>query len=218
MPERAAPRVKICGLTDRGEAEACARLGAWGVGVVFAEGSRRRVSPERAREVLAGVPAGVARVGVFVDAAPDELAATARIAGLTHVQLHGRVDVAAARRATGLPVIEGVPVEGRASLDRARASAADLVLLDTHRPGTHGGTGEVFDWGVLEREPLGRPYALAGGLTPANVATAVARLRPELLDVSSGVERAPGRKDPDRVSLFLRAVAGGATDTTAGDA
>lgn len=216
MPD--APRVKVCGLTDAHEAEECARRGAWAIGVVFAAGSPRRVSPERARAVLAGLPPAVARVGVFVDANPEELAECARVAGLTHLQLHGRVDVGAARRATGLPVIEGVRVDGPAALARARRSAADLVLLDAHRPGMHGGTGVTFDWALLEREPLGRSYALAGGLTPENAGEAVARLRPAMLDVSSGVERAPGRKDADRVSLFLRAAACGADDATAGEA
>lgn len=211
-----APQVKVCGLTVAEEARACARLGVWAIGVVFAEGSPRRVTPDQARAVLAGLPAHVARVGVFVDATPDELAETARVAGLTHVQLHGRVDVAAARRATRLPVLEGVRVDGPEALERARRSEADLVLLDAHAAGRHGGTGTRFDWGLLERAPLGRPYALAGGLTPENAGGAVARLRPAVLDVSSGVERAPGRKDADRVSLFLRAAAGGADDTTAG--
>jgi phosphoribosylanthranilate isomerase len=159
--------------------------------------------------VLAAVPAGVARVGVFVAAAPDEMAAVARRAGLTHLQVHDG-DPAAARRASGLPVIEGIRVADAAALARARASAADLVLLDAAVPGLQGGTGRSFDWALLEREPLGRPFVLAGGLRAETVGEAVARLRPAIVDVSSGVESSPGRKDPARVRAFVEAVAAAA--------
>lgn len=198
--------VKICGLTVAAEALACAELGVWGIGVVFAAESPRRVDAARAAEVLAPLPGGVARVGVFVATPPQEMAAVARRAGLTHLQVHGG-DPAAARAASGLPVIEGVRVDGAAALERARASAADLVLLDAAVPGRHGGTGRAFDWSLLEERPLERPFVLAGGLRPGTVAGAVARLRPAMVDVSSGVEWAPGRKDPDLVRAFVAAVA-----------
>ncbi len=204
--EAAAVRVKVCGLTVPEEARACAELGAWGIGVVFAAESPRRIDAARAAEVMAAVPAGVARVGVFVGASPAEMASVARVAGLTHLQVHDG-DPDEARRASGLPVIEGVRVSGPAALARARASAADLVLLDAAVPGRHGGTGRSFDWSLLEGSPLGRPFVLAGGLRPENVAEAVARVAPDVVDVSSGVESAPGRKDPERVRAFVAAVA-----------
>jgi phosphoribosylanthranilate isomerase len=206
MAADAPAAVKVCGLTVPEEARACAELGVWGVGVVFAAESPRRVDAARAAEVLAAVPAGVARVGVFVAAPAEEMAAVARAAGLTHLQVHGG-DPAEARRASGLPVIEGVRVADRAALERARASAADLVLLDAAVPGRQGGTGRRFDWSLLEEAPLGRPFVLAGGLRPGNVGEAVARLRPAIVDVSSGVESAPGRKDPELVRAFVAAVA-----------
>jgi phosphoribosylanthranilate isomerase len=206
MAADAPAAVKVCGLTVPEEARACAELGVWGVGVVFAAESPRRVDAARAAEVLAAVPAGVARVGVFVAAPAEEMAALARAAGLTHLQVHGG-DPAEARRASGLPVIEGVRVADRAALERARASAADLVLLDAAVPGRQGGTGRRFDWSLLEEAPLGRPFVLAGGLRPGNVGEAVARLRPTIVDVSSGVESAPGRKDPELVRAFVAAVA-----------
>lgn len=204
--EAAVVRVKVCGLTVPEEARACAELGAWGIGVVFAAESPRRIDAARAAEVMAAVPAGVARVGVFVGASPAEMASVARVAGLTHLQVHDG-DPDEARRASGLPVIEGVRVSGPAALARARASAADLVLLDAAVPGRHGGTGRSFDWSLLEGRPLGRPFVLAGGLRPENVAEAVARVAPDVVDVSSGVESAPGRKDPERVRAFVAAVA-----------
>lgn len=203
------PLVKVCGLTRPDEAAACAALGAWAVGVVFAPESRRRVDAERAAAVLAALPPMMVRVGVFVDAAPADMAALAERCGLTHLQVHGG-DPAEARAASGLPVIEGISVAGPEAVRRARASAADLVMLDASVPGRHGGTGTAFDWGLLEAEPLGRPFALAGGLTPDNVAEAVSRARPHIVDVSSGVESAPGRKDPDLVRRFIQAVDVGA--------
>jgi phosphoribosylanthranilate isomerase len=208
-PEGPGVAVKVCGLTVPEEAAACARLGLWGIGVVLAD-SPRRVDPATAAEVLAAVPDGVARVGVFADASADEIAGLAPRLGLTHVQLHGEADPEATRRATGLPVMQGFRVDGPEALRRADASAADLVLLDAAVPGRHGGTGRPFDWGLLEGRPLGRPYCLAGGLRAGNVAAALTRLRPVMLDVSSGVERAPGRKDLELVRAFVDAVAAAA--------
>ncbi|HET6691193.1 MAG TPA: phosphoribosylanthranilate isomerase [Miltoncostaeaceae bacterium] len=201
-------RVKVCGLTVPSEAAECARLGVWGVGVVFAAGSPRRVDVERAAAVCAAVPGGVAKVGVFVASAPDVMAETARRAGLTHLQVHGDVDPAEARAASGLAVIQGIRMDGPGGVARARASAADMVLLDAAVAGRDGGTGITFDWALLDADPLGRPFALAGGLNPGNVAEAVRRTSPALVDVSSGVESAPGRKDAAKVAAFLAAVAG----------
>ena len=202
--------VKLCGLTVPEEARACAELGVWGIGVVLAAGSPRRVDAARAAEVLAAVPDGVARVGVFVAAPPKEVAFVAERAGLTHVQLH-EGDPAEARRACGLPVIESVRVSGPAALSRARESVADMVMLDAAVAGRHGGTGRAFDWSLLEERPLGRPFALAGGLRPETVADAVVRLRPAMVDVSSGVVSAPGRKDAALVRAFVEAVAAAGT-------
>ena len=212
-PEGPVPAVKVCGLTTPADARAVAGLGVWGIGVVFAAGSPRRVDAATAAAVLADVPAGVARVGVFVGATADEMAAPALTAGLTHLQVHGDAARAAARRASGLPVIQGIAVDGPEAIERARASAADLVLLDAAVAGLHGGTGTTFDWALLEGDALGRPFALAGGLRAGNVADALRRLRPAIVDVSSGVESSPGRKDPERVRAFVDAVAGAARAT-----
>ena len=170
-PESGGVAVKVCGITRAGDAATCVRLGVWGIGLVFAEGSPRRV-------------------------------------GLTHLQVHGDADPDAARAASGLPVVQGIRVDGPDAIAAARASTADLVLLDAAVAGLHGGTGTTFDWSLLGPGGLGRPYALAGGLRPGNVADAVVRLRPSLVDVSSGVESAPGEKDDDLVAAFVAAVAG----------
>lgn len=202
--------IKVCGLTTPEDAAACARTALWGIGVVFAENSSRRVDAATAAAVVAAVPASLARVGVFVGATAREMADMAARVGLTHIQVHGDTDAGEARDMSGLPVIQGIPVDGPAALDRARESAADLVLLDAAVAGMHGGTGTAFDWALLEGDALGRPFALAGGLRPDNVAGALGRLSPVLVDVSSGVESSPGRKDPARVAAFAEAVAAAA--------
>jgi phosphoribosylanthranilate isomerase len=202
------PGVKVCGLTIPEQAAQCAALGAWGIGVVLAEESSRRLDPQRAARVLSAVPAGVARVGVFVGGTTGYIARVAAGCGMTHVQLHGVADPVAVARATGITVIEAVAVDGPAAIDRARASRADLVLLDGSVAGRHGGTGVSFDWEILAARPLGRPFLLAGGLTPENVADAVARVRPDVVDVSSGVEERPGVKDLALVRRFIEQARG----------
>lgn len=204
MPD--APLVKVCGLTDPAEAAACAELGAWAIGLVFAPESPRVVSVERALAVVQAVPDTVRRFGVFVRLDPVDAAEIAALCRLTHLQVHDPdTDFGLLRAATGCSVVQGVSIDGPAALDVARGSAADLVLLDASVPGRHGGTGQRFDWSLLEAAELGRPFMLAGGLDPGNVAEAVRRLRPPIVDVSSGVERAPGSKDPERVRAFIAA-------------
>lgn len=207
-PESGGVAVKVCGITRPDDAEFCVRLGVWGIGLVFAEGSPRRVDERTAAAVVAALPSTTARVGVFVGSSAREMAGVARRVGLTHLQVHGDADPDAARAESGLPVLQGIRVDGLPAIERARASTADLVLLDAAVAGLHGGTGTTFDWSLLDGTSLGRPFALAGGLDPGNVAAAVVRLRPSLVDVSSGVESAPGHKDHVRVEAFVTAVAG----------
>lgn len=201
-------KVKICGLTDPRQADACVQAGAWAIGVVLAPESPRYVDLDRAAEVLAGVPDRVARVGVFVDAPPAELARAADRIGLTHVQLHGVADAAAARRATGLEVILSVPFTGPGVVDDVRTGGADLVLFDAAVPGRHGGTGVRLDWDALAAHRPEFAFGLAGGLRPDNVARAIRMLAPAVVDVSSGVESAPGCKDQTKVEAFMTAVRG----------
>lgn len=198
--------VKICGLTTPAQADACVRAGAWGVGVVLAPESPRFVDATQAADVMAAVPGRVARVGVFVDASPPELARAAERIGLTHLQLHGVADVAGARRATGLPIILGVPFTGIPAIAAAEAAAADLVLFDAAVPGRHGGTGVRLDWEDLAAHRPAFAFGVAGGLRPDNVTRAIQLLRPAFVDVSSGVESSPGIKDQDKVVAFMTAV------------
>ncbi len=205
---------KICGLSTPDTLEAAVAGGASHVGLVFFPPSPRDVSFERAAMLAARVPAHVARVGVFVDP-DDEVLERAVAAGrLGAVQLHKVTPqrAAAIRARFGLETWAALPVRTRADLDAAASyrGAADRLLYDAKTPegGLPGGMGLRFDWTLLEgfRHPL--PWALSGGLDAGNVAEAIGRTGAGLVDVSSGVESAPGVKDAGRIAAFLRAVAG----------
>ncbi len=199
-------RVKICGMTRPEDASAAAGLGADAVGLVFHPGSRRYVEPETARRIVLALPPFVTAVGLFVDApAPAVREVLARVP-LGMLQFHG--DEGPEYCASfGRPFLKAVPmadaVEPR---DYARrfSQAAGLVL-DGHGAGRTGGTGRGFDWARVPGD-LGIAVVLAGGLGPANVEQAVARVRPYAVDVSSGVEQAPGVKDAELMRAFMRGV------------
>ena len=205
-------RVKICGITTVRDAQAAARAGADAVGLVFAAGSPRRVTPEQAARISRALVASAATpVGVFVNDPTARIAALARRCGLGRLQLHGDetpADCRALRRRTGLPVVKAVRVavaDDLRGIARYRG-AVDAILLDTAAPGRHGGTGRAFDWRLAVRaKRFGLPIILAGGLRPTTVVAAIRRVRPSEVDVSSGVERRPGVKSPTKVLAFLRA-------------
>ncbi|WP_156678664.1 phosphoribosylanthranilate isomerase [Sphingomonas profundi] len=209
------PRAKICGLSTEDTLAAAIRHGASHVGFVFFARSPRNLAPEQAAALAALVPDHVARVGVFVD--PDEafLARAIAEARLAVVQLHGgeTAERAAAIRARhGVEVWKAVPVKLRADLAAARsyAGAADRILYDAKTPAAAdlpGGLGLRFDWRLLEGFDHPLPWALSGGLDARNVAEAVAISGARLVDVSSGVESAPGVKDVDKIAGFLQSVA-----------
>ena len=201
---------KICGLTTPATLDAALAYGASHVGFVFFPPSPRNLSFDRAAELAARVPGHVRRVGVFVDPDDDLMARAAPL--IDAVQLHKTVpaNVAAIRARFGKEAWAAVAIKTRADLDTARdyAGAADRILYDAKTPDAAalpGGMGIRFDWSLLEgfRHPL--PWALSGGLDPANVAEAIRRTGAPLVDVSSGVESAPGVKDVDKIAAFLKA-------------
>lgn len=198
-------RIKICGLTDPDEARACGDEGVWAVGVVFAAESVRRVDVPTAARVLEVLPPGTARVGVFVAPTMADLRDAVSGCGLTHVQLHGGPEPGRVRAELGCGVVVGIPFDGPGAVARGAATGADLVLFDAAVPGRHGGTGRTLDWAALAAAGPGRPFGLAGGLDPGNVGRAVRVVRPDVVDTSSGVEWAPGRKDPEAVRAFCAA-------------
>ena len=200
-------RVKVCGITRRDDALLAADLGASAIGFVFWPGSPRYVEPETAAAIARELPADVAPVGVFVDPTVGEVRLIAAQVGLAAVQLHGDEP---ATLCDGLPyrVLKAVPVAGEATCAAAeRVPARITVLLDARDPLRKGGTGRTVDWGVAADVAARRRIFLAGGLCPENVGEALRTVRPYGIDVSSGVEAQPGRKDGGRLRDFFEEVA-----------
>jgi len=192
--------VKICGVTTEEDALLAVAMGADAVGFVFAP-SPRQIAVDLARDIARRLPAEVLTVGVFRDEAPQRVVDMTHRAGLRAAQLHGQEtpdDAAWVRERVGF-IIKAFPA-GSPALDSAKRYGADLVLIDSHAPGS----GQVFDWSLAEGAPLGGRFLLAGGLTPSNVAEAIDRVRPWGVDVSTGVESSPGHKDAVKVRDFIR--------------
>ena len=197
-------KVKICGITNGDDARHAADCGADALGFVFYAGSPRCVTPEQVREIVAGLPPFVIRVGLFVNEDPGRIRAIiGACCGLDVVQLHGDEPP----EACVLPpcrVIKGVRPRHAADLAALAAYPVAALLVDAAVPGQFGGTGQRADWDLAARLAARQRVILAGGLTPANVAAAVRQVRPYAVDVASGVESAPGRKNPDLVAQFIR--------------
>ena len=204
------PRIKICGTTNLDDARLAADLGAWAVGLIFVPDTPRVVSEADAAEIVAALRRRVELVGVFVNAELDRVAAVADGVGLTMLQLHGDEGpayCAEAARRTGCKVIKAARVRTRADLVALEPAHTDFHLLDAHVEGKHGGTGETWDWDLLAQRRTDTPLVVSGGLTPENVGAAISATRPYAVDVVSGVEAQPGRKDPEKLEAFFDAVA-----------
>jgi phosphoribosylanthranilate isomerase len=203
----ASEKVKVCGITRRDDALLAADLGASAIGFVFWPPSPRYVEPAAAAAIARDLPADVAPIGVFVNAPVDEIRHIAAEVGLAAVQLHGDEPPTLC---DGLPyrVLRAVAVAGEATLDAAdRVPARITVLLDARDPVRKGGTGRTVDWSVAAEVASRRRVFLAGGLRPENVGEALRVVRPYGIDVSSGVEARPGRKDAGRLRDFFEEVA-----------
>ena len=201
-------RVKFCGITRIEDARAAARVGAWAIGLNHSERSPRRCDPATAAAIAAELRREVEIVGVFVNPTLDELARAAEDESLAILQLHGDEGpdfCREAARRTGCRVIKALRVRSGADVQAAEAFRTDFHLLDAHRPGTPGGTGESFDWELAAARRSTVPLILAGGLAPTNVAEAISVVRPYAVDVASGVETAPGIKDPGLMAAFADA-------------
>jgi phosphoribosylanthranilate isomerase len=200
-------RVKVCGLTRASDARAAVRAGADALGVILVPGHLRSLTIEEAAAVLAEVPPQVTRTGVFVDAALDEVAAAVSRLGLDEVQLHGSEDPAYCAQVPAAVVKTfhvGAGIDPEA-IEHYRGVVA-AVLLDTLANDAAGGSGRAFDWDLARGVPDVAPVYLAGGLSPDNVGEAVRRVRPAGVDVSSGVEDAPGIKSEAKMERFVAAV------------
>lgn len=206
-------RVKICGITNETDARLAVDAGADAVGFVFFEKSPRCVSVEEAKRIIDGLPPFVSKVGVFVNATLDRIRGTLVGCGLDTVQLHGDETPEFAAAISFAKCYKAFRVQNAGALEQLPAFGTCAWLLDSYVPGQMGGTGESFNWDIGRAAvEMGRPVILAGGLTHENVGLAVRRVRPYGVDVSSGVEASPGRKDPRKVRMFVEeAIKGWAT-------
>lgn len=202
-------RVKICGITSVEDALAAVAAGADALGFMFYPPSPRYLGVDVAREIVRALPPFVSRVGVFVDASEDRVEETAKRVGLDTLQFHGAETTEYCRRFPGYRVVKAMRMDGPAALARLAEFGEFTWLLDSYVHGSFGGTGQTFNWDLAcEAGRRGGRVILAGGLTPDNVGRAVAAVGPYAVDVSSGVESAPGRKDPARVRAFIEAAKG----------
>lgn len=203
-----AVRSKICGITRVEDALAAASAGADAIGLVFYAKSPRAVSVAQAQQIIAALPPFVTTVGLFVDMPRGELQQVLAQVPLDLLQFHGDESVEQCE-GYGRPYIKALRVKAGDDIaaQMARYPSASGVLLDTFVEGVPGGTGLAFDWSLVPAE-LPKPMILAGGLTPDNVATAIAQVRPYAVDISGGVESAKGIKDADKVRAFIRAARG----------
>jgi phosphoribosylanthranilate isomerase len=198
--------VKICGITNAGDARAASDAGADAVGFIFAE-SPRRVGVEEARRISKALPENIIRVGVFVDEEPAEVSRISREVGLDLAQLHGEEtpETVTAVREGGVKVMKALRIRDATSLEALDAYEADLFLLDTFSERVRGGTGERFDWEVAKSVRGRDNIVVSGGLGPENVREAVEFFEPYGVDASSSLEDGPGMKNGERVRRFVLA-------------
>ena len=197
-------RIKICGITSIKDAVEASKLGIDMLGFVFYEKSKRCVSPKLVKAITNELTASVDRVGVFVDERPEEVLAIAADCGLTMLQFHGdETPEYCAAFKDGFKIIKAFRIKDRQSLKKTSEYDVDLFLLDAYSPEMAGGTGETFDWKVLNDFEFLKPIILSGGLTPQNIAQAIEEVSPYGVDVSTGVESSPGKKDVNLMSQFV---------------
>ena len=206
MPGRPDPmiQIKICGITNIDDAMAAADSGADALGFVFFKKSPRYITPEKAAAIISRLPVFVTSVGVFVDEPGEEILKIVEETGIDVIQLHG--DEPPESCLLPRRVIKGIRVKSLESLEPLSEyqNIVSAFLLDAYAPGMPGGTGQVFNWEIaIEAKKFGR-IILAGGLTPENISEAIKRVRPYAIDVSSGVELGKGKKDHQKIRLFIK--------------
>lgn len=202
-------KVKICGITNLEDARLAIEWGADELGFNFYAGSTRYIEPRASKEIVEKLPRSTSTVGVFVNMSMNGILEVSKIAGLTAIQLHGDEDgdfVRAIRRKAGLKIIKVIRIGPVVSFIHDPFLDAHAVLLDAFSPNKRGGTGRTLNWTVAKEltESFSRVY-LAGGLNAENVAEAIRTVQPYAVDVASGVESSPGKKDPEKIAAFIKA-------------
>lgn len=200
-------KVKICGITNQEDALAAITLGADALGFVFYARSPRRVTPEQALAIVSRLPPFVAKVGVFVDEKLERVKEIMSLCSLDSAQLHGSESPDYCQ-ALGHRAIKAFRVKDESILEQLSAYKVAAILLDSYNPDMFGGTGRALNWGIAARAARLNCVILSGGLTPQNVAQAIKIVKPYAVDVSSGVEASPGKKDHAKLKAFLQAAMG----------
>jgi phosphoribosylanthranilate isomerase len=199
-------KVKICGITNLEDGLSAVGSGCDALGFVFFRKSKRRVTEKKAKSIIAGLPADIIKVGVFVNARENTVRRIARSCKLDMLQFHGTEPPEFCARFQGYKVIKALGVKGKIDFDAAARYKTFACLFDTVSGSAMGGTGRKFNWRLLSgyKRFIRKPLFLSGGLSSGNVRQAVNIVRPEWVDVSSGVEESPGRKDPGELRKFIR--------------
>ena len=202
--------VKICGIMNVRDARLAARLGADALGFNFFKGSPRYIKPTRAKAIIAALPPFITTVGVFVDVAPEDVLEICRFCNLDAAQMHGNETPAQVSAVRGVRRIKAIRVQSERDIETCPRYHVDAYLLDAFDPGEFGGTGKQFNWALAKEAAQFGPIILAGGLDPDNVAEAIQTAAPYAVDVASGIETAPGKKNKNAMAEFIRqAKAGG---------
>lgn len=201
-------RVKVCGITNSDDAFRAVELGADALGFIFYKGSKRYIDPRDAHPIISSLPPFVSSVGVFVNQGPDEIREAVETSGVDTVQLHGD-ETPGFCAMLPYKLIKAIRVKDTVNTEEVELYPVLAILFDKHTDEMYGGTGKSFDWGVLKGIAISKKVILSGGLTPENVSRAIETVRPYGVDVSTGVEDSPGKKNHMKMRKFIEAVKNG---------
>jgi phosphoribosylanthranilate isomerase len=201
-------RIKMCGMTNISDARSAVEYGVDALGFIFYPKSRRYVSPEKAKEMIRKLPCDVIRVGVFVNQEIREVKEIARFCDFNVIQLHGDESPHYCSQFSGFSLIKAISPRTEAEILRLRDYPVGAVLVDAYEQGRYGGTGRISDWRLAIKVKERHPLILSGGLNTGNIREAIAAVRPQAVDINSGVEISPGKKDPDKIREIVEIARG----------
>lgn len=196
-------KVKVCGITNFDDASRAAHYGASALGFIFHKKSPRYISPSRAKKVIDQLPPFITTVGVFVDLKERAVQDICRFTGIRTLQFHGDETPQYCSRFKGYTLIKAFRVDDVVNFADVKKYKVNAYLFDTYRKDVEGGTGEAFNWSLLEGQKFEKPFILSGGLNKSNVRQAVEQVNPYAIDISSGLEKTPGIKDPRLIREFF---------------
>ena len=199
-------RVKICGITNVTDASAAVECGANALGFIFYRKSQRYISPTEAKKIMKRLPWAMIKVGVFVNQEIGEVKEVAKYCGLNLIQLHGDESPQYCSQFPVSSLIKAVSPQTEEDVLRLKNYRVGALLVDGHKPGCYGGTGKITNWRLAIKAKEIHPLILSGGLNPENIRQAIETVRPRAVDVNSGVEILPGKKDPDKIRRLMEIV------------